>query len=832
MCAQLGTGYTAPVPVPVNYVPPVSYSNNSYATANGVPLGSTPAQSIANQAIYGANNTIASAYSSAIQPVNNSVQNTTYVYNNTVQQVSNDTANYASAIGQTIANIDSHVTSAVNNTLAHAIDAINSADREAQNNYDRAIANVTNLVNDIHTAVNNQARIDLTPIRDTVDNITNAIREESNSYQRDTQAFIQNFYDAQTRQLETVNNNSHDVIKAVSDDISQGFARVTESIDRATGGGNGIFGVSDDQITELLKKIGALLGKAIREFAIASGLELNQAAQDKLKVEAANFGDVPNRFSNLFKRLLSDKYDTIDEFISDLAGGSFNHLLIDLVFNILTGLSGAAKINDLITAPYYQKLIQLSLASTTPNIPQIQDAIRFHFRGLLTETEYNDYMAKLGINSELALYYKTASEGRLHPDEYLRNTYINHKPIDELRGKLHQLQFNDEEIDLIIENYQGGIPPIQDLIRFMVRDTFSPIAETYGQFEDFPEEIMQFWHAQPIGDKWAKHYWGSHWQLPSVQQVIEMFHRRKANSDSPIISYEELQAFLKSADIMPFWRDKLTQVAYNPITRIDVRRIYNMGKKDRHWVYNRYLDAGYSPESANDLADFVVQSQSESDETINKHIRKLAEDLIKMSFEREVISSEEARIRLINVGMNAREAAIRAQLWQFDRDTDRDYRKAQADKERMISQVRTDYEKRIIDRQYATSILLSLGHSQQDAETELKYSDLRATLKLKELKYDAIRTELVKWRIQRAEAETRLQSLGATQSEILYLLEIWTAEREKKDRQLSETDVNKIFKAGKMTDTRYRQYMTTLGFDSEEIEWLLELNKPDVTQLQ
>jgi len=64
---------------------------------------------------------------------------------------------------------------------------------------------------------------------------------------------------------------------------------------------------------------------------------------------------------------------------------------------------------------------------------------------------------------------------------------------------------------------------------------------------------------------------------------------------------------------MPYWRDALTQISYNPLTRVDVRRMYGIGTLNEDEVFESYLDGGYSPENAERMTEFT--KLYESDET-------------------------------------------------------------------------------------------------------------------------------------------------------------------------------------------------------------------------
>jgi hypothetical protein len=100
--------------------------------------------------------------------------------------------------------------------------------------------------------------------------------------------------------------------------------------------------------------------------------------------------------------------------------------------------------------------------------------------------------------------------------------------------------------------------------------------------------------------EWAERYWAAHWSLPSPQQGFEMLHRG-------IIGRDDLLLLLRALDIMPFWRDRLIEMAFEPLNRIDVRRMYSLGVLTEQDVTTAYKDLGYNEINANRLTDFVVK---------------------------------------------------------------------------------------------------------------------------------------------------------------------------------------------------------------------------------
>ncbi|GAI64652.1 unnamed protein product, partial [marine sediment metagenome] len=116
--------------------------------------------------------------------------------------------------------------------------------------------------------------------------------------------------------------------------------------------------------------------------------------------------------------------------------------------------------------------------------------------------------------------------------------------------------------------------------------------------EDIPDKYLEEAFKAGLPEDQAKNMWAAHWLLPGANQGFEMFHR-------DIIKAPELEMLLTALDIMPFWREMLIKLSYNPLTRVDVRRMHAMGVLEEKGVYDSYRAVGYSPENAELMLDFT-----------------------------------------------------------------------------------------------------------------------------------------------------------------------------------------------------------------------------------
>jgi len=152
-----------------------------------------------------------------------------------------------------------------------------------------------------------------------------------------------------------------------------------------------------------------------------------------------------------------------------------------------------------------------------------------------------------------------------------------------------------------------------------VREAFTPeIAARFGQYQDLPPDFVEWVGKKGLSKEWAERYWAAHWSLPSPQQGFEMLHRG-------VINEGDLNMLMRALDIMPFWRDKLIQIAYRPLTRVDVRRMFALGVLDVSGVRKAYTDLGYNDYNADLMTDFTIK-YTEGIETRRREAEERAEE--------------------------------------------------------------------------------------------------------------------------------------------------------------------------------------------------------------
>lgn len=291
------------------------------------------------------------------------------------------------------------------------------------------------------------------------------------------------------------------------------------------------------------------------------------------------------------------------------------------------------------------------------------------------------------------------SKGLISPEEIL--VMVNRGLMTEQAALfLLKLMFGGE--DKLARKYytlKDQIPGPSDLIAFAVRDCFDPnIVSTFQYNKELPSAILPWMEKQglagdvglpmPAGSttstgpdartraQWFDMYWWSHWQLPSVGQGFELLQRLYPDSmygPSPYatqdtyFSRENLELLQKANDFPPFWRERLQAIAYKPLGRIDIKRMYAAGilheDANTHEVFHAYKQQGYNDVDSKRLTDYTVKKA-------RPNISDLTMVQIKRLYKQGSISDERAIQSLQALDFTNREASYQVQNWKLEISAD------------------------------------------------------------------------------------------------------------------------------------------------------------------
>ena len=350
---------------------------------------------------------------------------------------------------------------------------------------------------------------------------------------------------------------------------------------------------------------------------------------------------------------------------------------------------GLAEVRDLtlrgeiLPTDVNKRIIELGFDNNTANelkilfkmIPTVDDAILAERRGEMFHNEAQEMAAAAGMT---ATYYDlryAITKELLDLGSIRLLKFRKDLPDSEVLPMIEKLGYDEETAAKVIELFEI-IPPTTDIIRFAVREAFTPeIIKKYQLHGDFPPEFGKWAKKQGLSDFWAKAYWASHWVLPPLSLAYEMFHRG-------IITKDDLTTLLRTQDVMPFWRDKIIEVAYTPYTRVDVRRMYKAGVLNRGQVFKSYKDIGYDDEKAENMTKFAISEGISADKELTKA------DVLD-GYKKALLSEAETLGFLNDLGYDDDEAAFYI--------SKEDYKRYTEQKKMLLDMYEKMYKKDILD---------------------------------------------------------------------------------------------------------------------------------------
>jgi hypothetical protein len=271
-------------------------------------------------------------------------------------------------------------------------------------------------------------------------------------------------------------------------------------------------------------------------------------------------------------------------------------------------------------------------------------------------------MSAASIMSEISLmrplrkeFSPTQPDASQIIDGWRRGNYT----IKERDEKLQELGYSMDDIIALVEQ-SWYIPQVQDIIRFAVREVYTPEIRAKFQQDLGSDEVAKAaapWLLKAgIRPEVLKDYWAAHWELPSITQAYEMLHRG-------VITNDDIDMLLRAQDVMPFWREKMKAVSYNVFTRVDIRRMHKMGVLSDKELVDAHKNIGYNQIDAERLAQFVMKQNKDpetTEETFSDREAKKYKDLsvgnILKLYNIGIVTAAQVKQAFIGIGYSEEEA--------------------------------------------------------------------------------------------------------------------------------------------------------------------------------
>ena len=547
------------------------------------------------------------------------------------------------------------IVSRVTSALATAVFAIFDKVEAALDTILGAVSSVVNSLADtaweVVTAIGNAVRATISAVGSAVGFIIDKVRDGFGA-----------LLDAASAVIASIKSTVGDIISAIVDtanrvfvDVSESLARLIDVVVGAAESGLGAVREVIENIPAALREIATDAASTLTDVVGAPLAGLGTLFVEQVEAFFASLIDdldvAPDKIIRDFLLGLGLPADVVEK-IAQTANtamprtpGFFVMALAFLVPILLMPVISTA------LGPMLEQMRQESNRVARPTLLSPADAIVARVFGEYTDAQYKSELLENGYTPERADLLLSGARRVLDVGELLRwwlRDIITEDQLDEL---IHFHRIADEDIERLKEAV-FFVPPVQDLITMAVREVFSPeIRTTFRLDEDFPTDFEAFARKRGISTEWAQNYWAAHWVLPSLTQGFMMLHRR-------VVTADELNILMRAQDVMPFWREKLTEIAFSPLTRVDVRRMHGLGLIGEDDLIPRYMDLGFNESNADMMAKFTIAFNAPDAPEVLE-LEGLTRSVILGMFDDGVLTEREAKeIMMTGLGLSDNVAAL------------------------------------------------------------------------------------------------------------------------------------------------------------------------------
>lgn len=292
--------------------------------------------------------------------------------------------------------------------------------------------------------------------------------------------------------------------------------------------------------------------------------------------------------------------------------GVFGEIIVGTLGTLAGGFLGLA-------VPARRQFEQIGNRNLPNQIPIPAELVELRWRKLISNDIYEIEMSKHGFDAKQSDLLFNGAQQILNAGEIVlsrRRGIIDDKEFNDLMRRNRFTQDMADKLDKVLEFR----PAVQDLIRFAVREIFTPeIRNLFELDAEFPEIVAERGKELGLRESDTKDFWAAHWELPSIQLGREMFHRLapEFESETPV-TQDDFDTLLRAQDVMRFWRPRIRKVLFSLPTRVDVRRMLGAGIITRDEALSFYKKLGYSVENAESLTKLAESIGQQTDKNLSR----------------------------------------------------------------------------------------------------------------------------------------------------------------------------------------------------------------------
>lgn len=538
---------------------------------------------------------------------------------------------------------------------------------------------------------------------------------------------------------------------------------------------------------------------------------------------------------------------------------------LGLFIGAFTGLLGAG-------APTAELMRQQAAQGVRSQLLDVASAMEARRRGELTQVEWLSTLSRIGFSDRAIEVFEALAPVLL--DAGTATELLRRGEVDEEEyGKvLSRLGFDGESVARLAA-LREVLPPLQDVLRWAVREVFTPEIRTAFQLdEDFPDDVLPFARRVGFSDENTRNAWAAHWELPSIRLLFEMLHRQPETG----VTEDDVDTTLRALDVMPRWRGPIKAIAFRPFNRVDIRRMHRLGVIADDQLVQAYRDLGFDTDRAEAQAEFARRLNEVEDddalEPFRSSIRSrvqslflrgaLGEQALREAFadlghtpeEVDAFVAESALIRDTDRAEDVRQSVKRLFVrgfwdeamvaetlrdagfeqddignllttWSLDRTLREESAEERAERDLTKGDILGAFGDSLLERSETAGMLTDIGFDVAEADVLLDRIELRRSQETRQRVERGTRVLFIAGRLTAAEASGRLGGADIPQARIDVLIAQWGDEVEARTPELSVAQIQQALRGGFMETDDAAQRLDAMGYVMEDRDILIQLAK-------
>lgn len=381
------------------------------------------------------------------------------------------------------------------------------------------------------------------------------------------------------------------------------------------------YAAGENLVTDI-EKVGGFFGrvfKSITQFFEAQFRSVWTGFATIFKAVLDNFTD--GSIKRLLDTTAQDWNDSFQHYV-DLGWLDKNDLnALNDLYNVYAAGPGLRKfflnfkiysgIIDSITTVIGSTAMQRMNKSFSPAPPTPESVIRTSFIAPELHDRVVDAMQRSGLSKEDIELLFVSQYQMIDVGSLIQIYHREGKGDDWIENRLSELGFTGTRISEI-KTIIPSIPPMQDILMMLAKEAFEPeMISKFGLGAEYPPQLSIEGAKRGFSEEWMQKYWSSHWIPPGLQTILEGYHRG-------FMKWEDVYEYMKFVEIPPYFRDLIRDISHNPLTRVDVRRIHDMGIIDDERLIKAYQDLGYDRENAEIMSEFTKEYNERAKRDLTK----------------------------------------------------------------------------------------------------------------------------------------------------------------------------------------------------------------------